>query len=528
MEENRIPTGDIGEKIQIPVCRKTVSVECNTDYNLADYQMPIKRLLHLTTNVMPPMQYVSGNSADISGDVEFTALYVGEDNQLYTLSIKDDYTTTVGLDKAYDLSPDSVVDVYAKFEPASAVSRVISPKKLNIKTVLNGDVQAYGNAMHKEKIVGDVNSERVERLVVTKRCSEILHGRSETITVNDKITLDDRKSADDQPINIRVIGAYAYSYITDIDASDGVAACRGDLYIKVYTCCDEDGNIKVLKNKVSFTCNVDIENLSDDFECCAYGKCGAVSVSISDNDIGVSVPVNVNITAAKNKSIKAVSDAYSTESPCEISYRDYDIVTNVVPFGGNFTLSGSIPLSDLSKGNVDGITADDKIIDSFVTLSPEEITNDKGKYIINGKSIWIVLFENAEGEYKISLLEMPFRYEFEGKNGLPDSSDIAFESINTRARIEDDRLLLDSEIALSGTLFMDDKINMLDEMNFSGEYEGDGAGYTVYFPCSTDTLWGIGKKYHKSLTNIMASNNLLGNVNADDKKSIDGINYLIV
>ncbi len=527
MDEIRIPKGDIGEKIQIPVCRKTVNVAFSTDYNLADYQVPIKRLLHLSVNVLSPMQYISGNSADLSGDIEYTALYVGDDNQLYTISIKDEYSTTVALDKANEIPPNSPIDLYARFNPTSVTSRVTAPKKLNIKASLSGDISAYGNIEHRETISGEANAESIERLIVPVRCANILHGKSETFMVNQRIPLEIKSLDEDKTVDMRIVGVYSSPHITNVDSADGVALCRGDLYIKVYTCCDENGDIKVQSSKVPFTCEVNVESLDDDYDCCAYGECVAVGVTIDENDINISVPVNVNISAMNNKIVKTVSDAYSTDCPCEASFKTYNTINGLCAINGNFTMSGNVPLSDIAKPGGDSITADDKIFDSFVTLVVESVIYDKGKYMVSGKSVWTVIFSNEE-EYKIVLVEMPFKYEIEGQEQTPDMYDFILRALNTRARIEDDRLLLDAEIAVCGTLYGNNEINMLDELNFDGEYNDNEAGYTVYFPDGSDTLWKVGKKYHKPLRRIINANNLLGNINSDDKKSLDGVNYLVV
>ena len=139
-------------KVQICICDKTVTAENTVEYSMPDYQPEIRRLLRVKTTIMPPSSYVGGGKAEFSGNVRYDVLYSGSDGGLYSVNFADNYELSAPIDNDSDIDYSDEMVSFCDVEPDSVVSRVIGPRKLNIRCRLHGHIRAYGSKSLDEKI----------------------------------------------------------------------------------------------------------------------------------------------------------------------------------------------------------------------------------------------------------------------------------------------------------------------------------------------------------------------------------------
>ena len=84
------------------------STDLAAEFLLPDYQPEIKRLLRVRAIPLPVDQYVGGSAAELSGAVEFQALYAAEDSSLWCVTKREDYRLSCPFEAGdFDLSPDA-------------------------------------------------------------------------------------------------------------------------------------------------------------------------------------------------------------------------------------------------------------------------------------------------------------------------------------------------------------------------------------------------------------------------------------
>ena len=132
---------------QLPVCEKSVSVEVSSDFSLPDYQPEIRRLLSTRVSVLPPSDYVGNDNAEFSGELSYHILYVGSDGALYSATLNDSYGFSAPLEYSAKSTNADEVTLLAPVRADSVLTRVLAPRKINIRSKLHADVLALSPAI---------------------------------------------------------------------------------------------------------------------------------------------------------------------------------------------------------------------------------------------------------------------------------------------------------------------------------------------------------------------------------------------
>ena len=98
---------------------------------LPDYLPEIRRILRVSSRILPAGKYIGGAKAEFAGTVVHSVIYTGETGALAAANLSSDYEFSVPLgEQAQNCDP----IVYAKSEIDSVVCRLGGPRKLSIRT----------------------------------------------------------------------------------------------------------------------------------------------------------------------------------------------------------------------------------------------------------------------------------------------------------------------------------------------------------------------------------------------------------
>ena len=84
--------------MQVEVCSRDLGTDVTAEFTLPDYRPEIKRLLRVKAVPLPVDKYVGGNAVELSGAVEFQALYAAADGTLWCVTQREDYRASCPLD----------------------------------------------------------------------------------------------------------------------------------------------------------------------------------------------------------------------------------------------------------------------------------------------------------------------------------------------------------------------------------------------------------------------------------------------
>ena len=248
-----------------------------------------------------------------------------------------------------------------------------------------------------------------------------------------------------------------------------------------------------------------------------------MNLDVEDNRIIIDVGIITDVTVKKSERVRYVKDVYSTEYKTECKYTPIKIYDRGAPMSVNFTLSDSASLSDV------GIGAECSVIDCSGIAEMSDVSyDDDGRMTATGKAKFTLLMDK-NGEYCCSDVELPFRYSADvGVKGERTVNDLCPSVISCRARIDGERVGIDAEISLCGTLGEMTEISVLDSVSFGDEIVKDRGQFVICYPTSDDSLWSIAKRYGTTVSEIIKNNRISTDAQYDTKESLGGMKYLIV
>ena len=521
-------------RVFVPICRGRTESEIMGDFSLPEYMPEIRKLLKIFARVSPPAKYLSANSVKLSGEVSYTALYVGGDGRLHSYIFTDGYEMGAAFspDAEYDIN--GSISLCASVTPDSLTGRVTGARKMNVKCRLCADVSAYGSSLVFSE--GGVPSDtHIQRLVKSSECIACLFGENRDVEVVDEFVLEDQSES--------YVSTDCRVFIESVSTFDGYAECSGSVNLR-HLVAKANGEVYSIPHKVSFSEVVEVNELSASASATAYGECTEVIFSAElmperegAQEVSVRARLCLNARGYEKSSVEYVKDCFSTERECQNEMQSVELSKLYAAANKNMTVSESVDVAELGVLNE---SADITVVESYCDPTVEGVElGDSGKYVINGKCRFDIIYsqkdanademnEDAMPEYYMGELVLPFRYECSEGGYLPERSFIKAEAISPKARINGSRIDLGCELAIAYEIGGSEVISAVGACRLGEAYNKVPCGFTVCYPDESDSLWSISKKYRKTVASTAMKNNIDDQTDADLSKTLDGIRYMIV
>lgn len=551
--------------VQIPLFDRTLTTEVVGDYTLPDYQPEIKRLLRIGVNVLPPNRFAGSGASELNGTLDYYVLYMGHDNALYCAPLSAEYRLTADTKSEESGTPGRDPGrLYEAGEPIvcacdtvtdTPVGRVIAPRRLNIRCRVKSNVKLYGECPLSDGGMSDGGTEGESTTEILRDEAEVgrlYWGLGDTLALQDDMILAPADS------EWRVVCAEGQVMMTEATAAMGMVNCRGEVILKLTMCpadqpatyssditANHDGDapsasnpptceLTVMQRKIPFAHTVDIEGVTPACTATACGYCTEISVQMEEGHLHMDLGVVTEVRAQRNETVSYVKDLYSTHRTGSCRYTTYPTESAVRALNGNFTLSDSLPLTEV------GMDPAARVVDVTAVAAPEALTADagKGRCVLTGQCRCHLLLLR-DGEYSAADMELPFRYEFDDStlntlseqadaNGADTRFDGSVTVVTCRARMDGERVGMDAELAVSLRTHRPSPLTALSEVSFGDSVTRRRGEYVICFPAPTDSLWSVAKRYHAPMAVLTAANNLSSAAPADAVESLEGVGYLIV
>lgn len=503
-----------GGYVQIPVSDRTVTDELSGDFTLPDYQPEIKRLLRITASVLPPSKYIGDNEAEFAGNVDYYVLYTGSDNEVYCAPLTTEYKIDVPVDQDSGLRLSNLTGS-AEIVPDMISGRVTSPRKLNIKCRLKTRAQIFGDMTFDDSFSNQSDGEN-QVLHGEQTVSRALFGSGEVLRLSDEIIIDNKEG------EARVISADGKALMSEVGCSAGLVNCRGDLYLKLLMGRENTGDTYTVTRKMPFSQSVVVDGVDSQSSASAQAVVTEMNINVEDGRVCIDVGMIIDAAANKSEDVTYIKDVYSTSHRTDCRYKTVTPRGIANAFVGNFTLSDSMSLEEA------GISPECSVSDVMGTVFSEEISFEGGKCSVSGKAKFNMLLKR-DGEYSCSDVELPFRYSTDTNMQAENAGAmVSGEVISARARIDGERIGIDSEISMCGNMWHNCDIKLLDDVDFGEELKFSRGEYVVCYPSRDDTLWSVAKRYGATISSLSQNNKISASDSPDSSDSLDGINYLII
>ncbi len=498
--------------IQVPINEKTATADLSGDFTLPDYQPEIKRLLKVTAAVLPPLKSIGNSESEMTGGIDYYVHYIGSDNQIYCAPLSSEYRITVPMDKNELKLVNITAD--AEIAPESVGGRVTSPRKLNIKCRLRARARMYGDMPIEKSYMELLGEDQV--LLGEEMITRRIFTQSEMIHLSDELI----SNKDDE---IRVVSADGHILIGTVLAMNGAAEVKGELYLKLIMCNESDGTPYTVHRRLPFSERVAVDGADSDFEANARGSVCELDINVEEDRVSINAGIMLEISACCDEQVRFVKDLYSTARITECTYTPLFTLRYGRAFNSNFTQSDSMTLERA------GLTPDHKLIDITGMACPESAALEGDRWIFTGKTRFSMILEK-DGEYSNCEAELPYRYAIDAKSAEVGSAyaSATAEVINTRARLDGERIGIDAEIMLCGVMSVCKDISMLDSVSFGAERERPKGEYMICYPTMDDSLWSIAKRYGRPIDALMSANKLCMSSASDSRETLEDVHFLII
>lgn len=502
------------EQVELPMSERDVVTELSTDFSLPDYQPEIKRLLRVTASMLPPSKYFGAGEAELAGNIDYYVLYMGSDNEIYCVPLTGEYNVSIPIDQKAGIQPLDELVAETCTVAESIGGRVTSPRHITVKCRLRTHSRVYGTAPVLSNIRKCDGS--IEKLKKEIPVCSVSFGVGQTGVLTDEIIPDVRDG------EFRVICADGKPLISEVSAGAGEVICRGDLHLKLLISREDGGVPMTVTRRIPFSGIVQSEGVSPDCSSRAKGTLSELTLTVDEGRIAIEAVVLLEVISQKNKAVGYISDIYSTTHESECEYKSMIMPQAICAFNKNFTFSESVPLSQL--GVVEGM----QIVDCSGVASFDGLSLENGRWRMLGRCRFTLqMFDGAD--YSGIDTELPFKYEYDMPASPSENIECDCEAtaVMCRARIDGDRLSLDSEIGLCGRVWENNTASMLDKYRLGEALEQKKGEVTVCYPARDDTLWSVGKRYNAGAEELIRANKLSHN-RPELLQTLEDHKYLII
>ncbi len=476
--------------LTVPLYERSFGTEVSGDFTLPDYQNEIRRILHVSTSVLPPAKYIGDSSVEFNGTVDYQVLYIGGDGGMYSAPLSSDYSFSVPLEKGTNADMISDIFVLCSIGCESVNTRVSAPRRLSIRSRIRPNVRIYGKV---PSITGALSNIDTDTVYIRKCECESFEGEnasSDIIIVSSAIPT----SNDD----LRVVNADAVVRVKDIDKNENTVKCTGTVLFSLLCIREESGEFAFLEGEEAFEGDIDMQMSVSDAELYIKGVVSELNVNVADMGIECSIGIILEGTACKNSTVAYTADVYSSDLECDCSSRRMSVRNALTCFASNFTFSERIPLTNVQ------IPEGAEFICGFANVNADKCTYVSGKYVITGNAVITAVYQNDGDIYSVDVTS-PIKYECDGARSECVCFDVCIRAENIKLRISDGNLCIDAEMTVCGDCLGESIAENVDKITFGEAIESDDSRLIVCYPSNDDTLWSVAKRYRVAPSAVLGN-----------------------
>lgn len=484
--------------------------DASTDFSLPDYMPEIKRLLFVSSSVLPEGKFLNGGLLELDGTLAYNALYVGDDGSLTSAPLVTEYNA----DTALTPPPDNVAGIFVDTDLESTTCRATGPRSINIKSRIRFKVTCEDIFERDDAVIdpdgrATTDSESgVERL--TEEVRALIRRRgSVTSNVTGEMTA---------PSGAKPVACDGSLTVLSAAAEGADVKVSGKIFLKCVFALP-GGEYYVSKTDIPFDASVGVDGELAFTGARAWGRVASVSVSpVEGNDAAFSVSAEYDLDAEAYCEVTSdlCVDAYSTEYESENEFRDCEIPGLVCAGMKTADVRGEAELRNQ--------TDDATLLDVASSSCQTSVSVSDGKIIASG-TVKIRALLNGDGEIFSQEMEIPFKEELSDAPAGVVTQDLYSRTVcsagDVSAAISGGKLMIVCPITLCYSVCRKIHEKAVSAVKLSEAVSaGDAPCIKVYYPDKDEPVWSICRKYKADRLKLLANNDFDGDIATKGKPVI--------
>jgi len=462
------------------------------DFVLPDYCPDVFRILKCKVCPRVISQSINGDRLTIDTDAVIRVLYLSENSgKINLLEHRLSFSKTLELGNCTEAS----VKAEARLDYVNC--RVVSQRRVDIRGAYTVKVKVTGEV--KKNFVTDADGCGIQlRKLQTSYPAQRITA-SKRITVIEELELGGAKP----PVG-SVLESECRIDRKEMKIIQGKLITKGDAEIEmVYTPAESTGAAaETMKFALPFSQVIDIDGIDEGYEVdieTVSSCCNIMPRNEDPNRLECELIMLVNCTAVRYESCEAVTDAFSTLYPCEVSKADCGIVGMAQRYEESFQASGTVSCAEGESLSIFSVKCEAANI---------SVRSDDSGSVISGSLMITALGADAYGTAVYLENEAPFEYTAEGI--ALTEAEVTVRSCSYHLT-EDNTAEIKADLTVRSEICESRKITPLGEINVDTSEKINCSGRCAVKLCRVEAgedLWDIAKRCRTSMTAIIEENEL--------------------
>lgn len=471
-------------------------IDC--DISLPDYCPDVVRILKCSLQNSITDSKISGDRATADGNAKIRIIYSDEHNGIYCYEQDYPFSKYAELPSPFD---NAVLDTRIKTDYVNC--RAVSKRRIDVHGVVSIRFKVSGKK--NDSFVSDACGDGIQ---LKRKGFDV----ADTVACEMKIfQLSEVESVGEHKPGVgKILNVCAAPVLSESKLIKGKILIKGELAVKVLYCSDEGEN-EACEADFSLPFNeiIESENVTDECTPDASVCVRQITAEQKTDNEGEFRYININaelaacVTACRQKSIRVITDAYSTETEIDAQYKQTDFVFPGKCVRDDFMLRESLDLSSLSPQKLFAVIAE----------KPEckcSFTADKMK--ITGKIPVGLIVNDSQG--------MPIFCEREANIDYSCPVESVSDGSFCEPRVEmtgysctlggDGKADFKAELNIAATVMSTRRERVITSLKAdeTADKKKRNPSLTVYFCSGSESVWDIARQYNTTVDDIMQENNL--------------------
>ena len=440
----------------------------------------------------------------IDGNIDTYIMYMSEDEQskVRGLSTSLDFSESLQI-----ANVEEGMDTRVTTKLKNIESKVINGRKIGIKAAIEVEIKVY--SVEDIDIVNDIaNSEGIQMLKESLRVNSLVGTGENKIFAKDTININNTDNlAEILKANINIGNR-------DVKISYNKILTKADAEVKIMYL-TEDNRIGTITTNIPVIGFIDIQDVTEENICDVDYEIRNIVLkpnSAEEHSIYIEVEIGVVAVVYEEKQIELIQDLYSPTENLEFNQRNILAITEKNVSKNIKQIREKIVLENLGDKN---------IVDVDIMPIIEKEHRNGSRIVYEAELELKFILANSNLDVDTSLVKIPFDYSIEG---LEDDENthviLTMEVVNQDFIVQDGGVVnCNVDLEMNQDSYRNANINVIDEIEASGEREEEDYSILMYIVKKDDSLWKIAKKFGSTVEDIARTNGIEdeNNINVGQK-----------
>lgn len=427
----------------------------------------------------------------LDGSINTYIIYLAdsEDSAVRSLNTVIDFTGMIDIENCM-----SYMVANEKVNIKKIETRILNGRKLNIKVILEVEIQVYSN--ENIQIVSNINNlEDIQMLNNQKTVNSLIGEGNTKVYAKDTISID----AVDDLAEIMKVSIKIVDRDMKLSYNKVLAKAESEISIMYLT---EDNRIKNISARIPIMGFIDIENITDNNICDIDYKIKNFIIkpnNADSNSIYVEAEIEITCFAYETRNINLIEDLYSIGSDLRFTKNEINTMQDKTNIKDICNINEQFAISEIRDNELYNVQTTPNIQNTIVR---------NGKIIYEGELNLEVIFGTNNGMDSRNI-QIPFNFQINSSSVTEGSNiDTIIDIKREDFIVNGGNISTNVELEFNVGISKNENINIIDEISREESSQNNIYSMVIYFVKPGDSLWSIAKKFKSTIDDIARVNNI--------------------